>query len=205
MSTDTDWITSYLDREASRVAVADTLDDVLGGTPVISLTATRVRARRRSSSIVLAAAAVAGVAIVGAVLTAPRPQTVAVDAAAAPPPATEPATTPPPTASPTTLPALAYPDGGMMLGGQRPLCTALDATSYSCTLPEPFPGDVPNYDDTGYAEFYTDDTGVVTGGCRSTSADASAWICYVGERAVEQQIIGDGFLGEVAGTGFSPG
>ncbi|HEY1689665.1 MAG TPA: hypothetical protein VGF95_12475 [Solirubrobacteraceae bacterium] len=38
----------------------------------------------------------------------------------------------------------------------------------------------------------------VNGGCRSENANGTEWTCYLGEEAVAQKIIGQGFLGEYA-------
>ena len=38
----------------------------------------------------------------------------------------------------------------------------------------------------------------VNGGCRSLTSDGREWQCYIGQEAVEQKIIGQGFLGEYA-------
>jgi hypothetical protein len=38
----------------------------------------------------------------------------------------------------------------------------------------------------------------VNGGCRSLDSEGTEWQCYIGEAAVEQRIIGAGFLGEYA-------
>ena len=38
----------------------------------------------------------------------------------------------------------------------------------------------------------------VNGGCRSLNPEGTEWRCYVGRAAVEQRIIGAGFLGEYA-------
>ena len=43
-----------------------------------------------------------------------------------------------------------------------------------------------------------DATKHVNGGCRSLTSDGRQWRCYIGEAAVEQQIIGPDFLGEYA-------
>jgi hypothetical protein len=40
-----------------------------------------------------------------------------------------------------------------------------------------------------------DDSKLVNGGCRSLNAAGTHWRCYVGEEAVEQQIIGPALLG----------
>jgi len=43
-----------------------------------------------------------------------------------------------------------------------------------------------------------DATKHVNGGCRSTRSDGREWRCYIGQEAVEQEIIGPDFLGEYA-------
>jgi hypothetical protein len=36
----------------------------------------------------------------------------------------------------------------------------------------------------------------VNGGCRGLTADGLEWECWIGQAAVDQKIIGQGFLGE---------
>ena len=43
-----------------------------------------------------------------------------------------------------------------------------------------------------------DATKHVNGGCRSLASDGMTWQCYLGEEAVQQQIVGESFLGEYA-------
>jgi hypothetical protein len=38
----------------------------------------------------------------------------------------------------------------------------------------------------------------VNGGCRSLTSDGREWQCYIGQAAVHQKVIGQGFLGEDA-------
>ena len=40
----------------------------------------------------------------------------------------------------------------------------------------------------------------VNGGCRSLEQDGREWECYIGQAAVDQQIIGQSLLGEFAPT-----
>jgi hypothetical protein len=40
----------------------------------------------------------------------------------------------------------------------------------------------------------------VNGGCRSLASDGKTWECYIGQKAVDEQIIGQGFLGQYAPT-----
>ena len=46
---------------------------------------------------------------------------------------------------------------------------------------------------------------VVSGGCRSTSADGSTWHCALGQRAVDLGIIGQSFLGATSPPGYAYG
>ena len=42
----------------------------------------------------------------------------------------------------------------------------------------------------------------MNGGCRSLNSAGTEWRCYIGQAAVDQEIIGQGFLGErVSGPG----
>ena len=40
----------------------------------------------------------------------------------------------------------------------------------------------------------------VNGGCRSLAQDGREWECYIGQAAVDQQLIGESLLGELAPT-----
>jgi hypothetical protein len=58
---------------------------------------------------------------------------------------------------------------------------------------------LPEIDDMkGTVEPTVDETKHVNGGCRSLNSDGRTWRCYIGQAAVEQKIIGPGFLGEYA-------
>jgi hypothetical protein len=50
----------------------------------------------------------------------------------------------------------------------------------------------------GTVEPTVDGSKHVNGGCRSLSSDGREWQCYIGQAAVDQKIIGAGFLGEYA-------
>ena len=45
-----------------------------------------------------------------------------------------------------------------------------------------------------------DKTQHVNGGCRSLTSAGTEWECYIGQAAVDQQIISQGFLGQVETT-----
>jgi hypothetical protein len=51
---------------------------------------------------------------------------------------------------------------------------------------------------TGTVEPTVDATKHVNGGCRAQNAAGTDWECYVGQAAVQQKIIGSGFLGQNA-------
>ena len=50
----------------------------------------------------------------------------------------------------------------------------------------------------GTVESTVDATKHVNGGCRALQSDGLAWECYLGQAAVDQQIVGQGFLGQYA-------
>jgi hypothetical protein len=216
MSNDTQWITRYLETEADRVFVDDMLREVELGIERVPLVMNHGDVRPRVFSMVVAiAAAVAMLAIGAAVLT--RGSTPTRDNfSAAPQDATPGATdSMPATSTPTivetstTVVAVTQlPDGGLWLGGQVPMCQKVYDDQYDCMLTEPWPGDVPNYDDTGYLDVYLNSSSIIAGGCRAVSADAQHWFCYVGERAVEEGVLatyGGAKLGDWSPGGFIPG
>ena len=93
--------------------------------------------------------------------------------------------------------AQSIPAGTLWLQGTQPSCTVVvQDVEYRCTLGTA-PGDE-IADWTGAAMPTVDASKHVNGGCRSLNADGTEWSCYVGRAAVEQQIIGAGFLGEYA-------
>ena len=94
--------------------------------------------------------------------------------------------------------AAGLPAGTKMLAGTEPRCTVVEAgVEYHCVLTR-LPASPEVSDLTGTVEPTVDATKHVNGGCRSLSSDGREWRCYLGEAAVEQQIISRGFLGEYA-------
>jgi hypothetical protein len=53
--------------------------------------------------------------------------------------------------------------------------------------------EVSNWKDT--VEPTVDAQGKINGGCRSLTADGKSWDCFLGEKAIEEQIIGPALLG----------
>ena len=91
------------------------------------------------------------------------------------------------------------PAGTLALAGTNPTCeVVVQDVEYLCTLERPPAPEVSDW--KGTVEPTVDTTKHVNGGCRSLSSDGRTWRCYIGEAAVEQEIIGEGFLGEYAPT-----
>lgn len=94
--------------------------------------------------------------------------------------------------------AAGLPAGTRMLAGTEPRCTAVEqGVEYHCVLTR-LPASPEVLDLTGAVYATVDATRHVNGGCRSLRADGREWRCYLGEAAIEQQIISRGFLGEYA-------
>ena len=104
-----------------------------------------------------------------------------------------------------TTPAHVPLPGGAVLNGIVPDCTATpDPDVFACTIPA-FPEPLGTVDYSGYVSHIVDDTSHVSGGCRATDPDATAYLCYIGSRAVDEQTIGENFLGEWAPREYSAG
>ena len=93
--------------------------------------------------------------------------------------------------------ARSIPAGTLSLAGTSPTCTVVrQDVEYHCTLAKAPAPEVSDW--KGTVEPTVDGTKHVNGGCRSLRSDGLEWECYVGRVAVEQRIIGAGFLGEYA-------
>ena len=94
--------------------------------------------------------------------------------------------------------AASLPAGTKMLIGTDPACTVVKANvEFHCVLGKAIPS--PEESDLkGTVEPTVDATKHVNGGCRSLTSDGLEWQCYIGREAVDQRIIGAGFLGEYA-------
>jgi hypothetical protein len=89
------------------------------------------------------------------------------------------------------------PAGTLSLAGTNPTCTVLEQdVEYLCVLEHAPAPEVSDW--KGTVEPTVDATKHVNGGCRSLTSDGRQWRCYIGEAAVDQQIIGPDFLGEYA-------
>ncbi|ADB48585.1 hypothetical protein [Conexibacter woesei] len=92
------------------------------------------------------------------------------------------------------------PAGSLWLAGTEPSCTVVrENVEFHCTLGKAPSGEV-LADWKGTVEPTVDASKRVNGGCRSLASDGRSWRCYIGSEAVEQRIIGAGFLGDYAPT-----
>jgi hypothetical protein len=95
--------------------------------------------------------------------------------------------------------AQSLPAGTFSLAGTEPTCTVvIQDVEYRCVLARPPAPEVSDW--KGTVEPTVDATKHVNGGCRSLASDGREWECYIGQAAVDQQVIGAGFLGEYAPT-----
>jgi hypothetical protein len=87
------------------------------------------------------------------------------------------------------------PAGALILLDTDPTCTVVrQDVEYHCVLARRPAPEVSDF--KGTVEPTTDATKHVNGGCRSLRSDGLEWECYVGQAAVAEQIIGQGFLGQ---------
>jgi hypothetical protein len=73
--------------------------------------------------------------------------------------------------------------------------TVKDGVEYHCVLASAPGREISDYKGTVYQT--VDKTQHVNGGCRSLNSEGTEWECYIGQAAVDQQIISQGFLGQV--------
>lgn len=169
MTTDTHSRLAALGDALERATAADLMAATAPG-PAAAAAAPRVR-RRRSRRVVLAVAALA-LAIPGAAIGAD----VLLSGADV---------------------AQSLPAGTRALIGTDPTCTAVtDNVEYHCTLAASPAGN--DGIGIGTVEPTVDATKHVNGGCRALDAAATSWECYIGQAAVSEKIVSEGFLGQYA-------
>ena len=103
----------------------------------------------------------------------------------------------PPTACSSTSEdvAASLPAGTLALAGTNPTCTVVrENVEYHCVLEKAPAPEVEDW--KGTVEPSVDATSHVNGGCRSLNSAGTEWSCYIGQEAVDQQIIGPALLGE---------
>jgi hypothetical protein len=93
--------------------------------------------------------------------------------------------------------AQSMPAGTLALAGTDPTCTIVTKdVEFHCTLAKAPAPEVADWKGTVEATVGQDKH--VNGGCRSLASDGKEWECYLGQTAVDQKIIGQGFLGAFA-------
>ncbi len=93
--------------------------------------------------------------------------------------------------------AASMPAGTLALAGTEPTCTVVTkGVEFHCVLAKAPAPEVADW--KGTVEPTVDGSKHVNGGCRSLASDGKEWECYLGQAAVDQKIIGQGFLGEFA-------
>ncbi len=206
-------LSGYLRLEADRVQVRDTLVDIEHGITLVPFTARQGHPRRKLPLIGAAASIAIVTGMVIARPDAPREQrtagftespTASVNSPDTAPATMQPSTLPPTTTPPTTTLAPVPLPAGARIQGVSPSCTTIDSIVYDCTIPE-YPADGRAPDMTGYTTIIVDDTSHVSGGCRSVSTDATKFTCYVGQRAIDEGIVGADSLGLWAPQGYIAG
>ncbi len=95
--------------------------------------------------------------------------------------------------------AASIPAGTLWLANTSPTCTTVtDGVEYHCTLGKAPGNEISDWQ--GTVEPTVDKTKHVNGGCRSLNHTGTEWECYIGQKAVDEQIVGQSFLGELAPT-----
>jgi hypothetical protein len=93
------------------------------------------------------------------------------------------------------------PAGSLILAGTEPTCTTVkENVEYHCVLAHAPVGGREAGAVKGTVYETVDKTQHVNGGCRALNEDTTEWECYIGQAAVDQKIISQGFLGELQTT-----
>ena len=93
--------------------------------------------------------------------------------------------------------AASMPAGTLALAGTEPTCTVVTKdVEFHCVLKHAPAPEVSDW--KGTIEPSVDASKHVNGGCRGLTSDGREWECYIGQAAVDQQIIGQSLLGEYA-------
>jgi hypothetical protein len=87
------------------------------------------------------------------------------------------------------------PGGSMIFQGTNPSCTSTDDIVFQCTLASAPTQEVLD-DYTNSAQLFVDADLNIAGGCRGQSADGLHWTCYLGQRAVDEQILAADLLSQ---------
>ena len=90
-------------------------------------------------------------------------------------------------------------DGHSVFAGTTPVCTLVSEGHFRCVLDRPPTGQGTTVEGSYRgAKFQTVDAEMrIDGGCIGISDDGRTWDCYLGELAVEHDILSPGVLGQV--------
>jgi hypothetical protein len=89
------------------------------------------------------------------------------------------------------------PAGTLALAGTEPTCTIVTKdVEFHCVLAKAPAPEISDWMST--VEPTVDASKRVNGGCRSLASDGKEWECYLGQKAVDEQIIGPSLLGAYA-------
>ena len=95
--------------------------------------------------------------------------------------------------------AQSMPAGTLALEGTEPTCTVVtENVEFHCVLARAPAPEVSDW--KGTVEPTVDASKHVNGGCRSLASDGEEWQCYLGQKAVDEQIVGPALLGQYAPT-----
>jgi len=90
--------------------------------------------------------------------------------------------------------AQSMPAGTLALAGTEPTCTVVTKDiEFHCVLARAPAPEVSDW--KGTVEPTVDTSKHVNGGCRSLASDGKEWECYLGQTAIDEQIIGPAMLG----------
>jgi hypothetical protein len=93
--------------------------------------------------------------------------------------------------------AQSMPAGTLALAGTEPTCTIVTKdVEFHCVLAKAPAPEISDWMST--VEPTVDASKHVNGGCRSLASDGREWQCYLGQTAVDEQIIGPSLLGAYA-------
>ena len=93
------------------------------------------------------------------------------------------------------------PGGSVIFTGTDPSCTTTDGIEFDCVLAHAPTAEVLD-DYVGTTETIVDDGSIVNGACVGEDADGLHWTCYIGQRAVDEGLVGQDFLGQRSGPSY---
>jgi hypothetical protein len=95
--------------------------------------------------------------------------------------------------------ALGLPGGTLALAGTNPTCTVVEeGVEYHCVLEHPPEMEFDSWLNVAEAAVSADDHRVI-GGCRGLTDDGIEWQCYLGQAAVDHEIVSAEYLGQESG------